>query len=57
MQKTKTIKFLVDMDEFKDKQNISYGPYKAKDIAQMPVKIATLLVKAERAIEIKNTEG
>jgi DNA replication initiation complex subunit (GINS family) len=50
---TKLVRFLLAVPKFVGKELEEYGPFDEEDIASLPVEIADVLIKKQRAEEIK----
>ena len=49
--RTKTVKFVKDVEQFVGKELELYGPFETGDVAQLPVELANVLVSQGKAIE------
>jgi len=49
----KSVKFLDEVSEFLGEDMNVYGPFKAEDIGSLPIKVAEILIKSNKATELQ----
>ncbi|TKJ16961.1 hypothetical protein CEE44_00290 [Candidatus Woesearchaeota archaeon B3_Woes] len=52
-ESTKLVRFLTAVPQFMGEDMLEYGPYEEEDVSKLPIEIADVLIKKERAEEIK----